>query len=155
LRIIGSAHKNMVDKMATNNIVVAGIIFHAGKVLILRRSIDEDIFPGMWELPSGKKKASENITDCLFREILEETGLMIKIIQLVSFFEYKITRDKRITESIQINYLAEPVNFKEVIKLSEEHQKFAWVGKREIKKYNLSAETRSVVSQAFAVVPKK
>lgn len=39
---------------------------------------EEGLLGGLWEFPGGKCKPDELITDCITREILEETGLTVK-----------------------------------------------------------------------------
>ena len=47
----------MINKPIIQKIVLAGVVFNKqGKALILQRNDNEDIYPGMWELPSGKRE---------------------------------------------------------------------------------------------------
>ena len=80
------------EKTIIQKIVVGGVVFKEGKVLILQRSSDETVFPDMWELPSGKREPLETSADTLHREILEETGINIEIIMPVSVFDYQIEK---------------------------------------------------------------
>jgi len=60
----------MKNKKIVQKIVVAGVIVNkGGRVLILQRNKNEDIFPNMWELPSGKREFLEDSESCLIREI--------------------------------------------------------------------------------------
>ncbi len=44
-----------------------------GRVLLIRRSDNK-----MWALPAGGIEAGESVTDCLRREVREETGLIVE-----------------------------------------------------------------------------
>jgi mutator protein MutT len=145
----------MKNKKIVQKIVVAGVIINKeGKVLILQRNKDEEVFPNMWELPSGKREFLEDSQSCLMREIKEETGLSnIKIIMPFYVFEYRIEKPKEIRDTTQINFLVKLLK-KQKIKLSAEHQNFAWISKSEIKNYQLSENTKKVILEAFKLIKK-
>ena len=118
----------------------------------MQRSKDEDIFPGIWELPSGKREFFEDSQSSLTREIKEETGLSkIKIIMPFYVFEYKVEKQEEIRDTTQINFLVKLLEDEEV-KLSKEHQNFAWISKDEVKKYKLSEETKKSILRAFELL---
>jgi len=143
----------MENKKVIQRVVVGGVIFNKeGKVLILQRSKDEDVFPEIWELPSGKREFFEDSQSSLIREIKEETGLSkIKIIIPFYVFEYKVEKQEEIRDTTQINFLVKLLEDEE-IKLSEEHQNFAWISKDEIEKYKLSEATKNVILKAFELL---
>jgi mutator protein MutT len=145
----------MKNKKIVQKIVVAGVIINKeGKVLILQRNKDEEVFPNMWELPSGKREFLEDSQSCLMREIKEETGLSnIKIIMPFYVFEYQIEKPKEIRDTTQINFLVKLLK-KQKVKLSTEHQNFAWISKNEIKNYQLSENTKKVILEAFKLIKK-
>ena len=142
------------NKKIVQKIVLAGVIIDKdNKILILQRNKDEDIFPEMWELPSGKREFFEDYESCLIREIKEETGLDVNIIMPFSVFDYQIEELGEIRDTTQINFLVKVVN-EEKVKLSPEHQNFVWISKNDIKKYKLSKATKKVILKAFELIPK-
>lgn len=61
-------------------LLVAAVIVHdkkAGRVLLLQRGPKSKFAQGMWDLPVGKAKPGEPITETATRELHEETGLII------------------------------------------------------------------------------
>ena len=62
---------------------VIGIILQENKVLLINRK-DKDV----WEFPGGKVKDNEDMEGAVKRELLEELGIHVEIIQ--SFNEYQI-----------------------------------------------------------------
>lgn len=58
--------------------VSAGLIFHAGKLLITQRHADSHL-GGLWEFPGGKREAGESFEQCLARELYEELGIHVEV----------------------------------------------------------------------------
>jgi 8-oxo-dGTP pyrophosphatase MutT (NUDIX family) len=61
-------------------LLVAAVIVHdkkAERVLLLQRGPKSKFAHGMWDLPVGKSKPGEPITQTAARELNEETGLVI------------------------------------------------------------------------------
>lgn len=145
----------MSDKKIVQRVVIGGVIFNKEKkVLILQRSKDEDIFPEMWELPSGKREFLENSESCLMREMKEETGLSnFKIIMPFYVFEYQIEKPEEIRDTTQINFLLKLLGG-EKIKLSSEHQNFAWISRGNTKNLQLSRPVKKAILKAFELMEK-
>jgi len=137
-----------MNKKIIQKIVLAGAIIKNNKILIVQRHKDENIFPNMWELPSGKREFLEPSEHSLLREIKEETGIDVEIIMPFSVFDYEIEKENEIKDSTQITFLVKPTNSFEV-KLSSEHQDFRWIDKNKINDYNLTEKTKNVIKDAF------
>ncbi|MEN8698419.1 NUDIX domain-containing protein [Bacillus infantis] len=58
--------------------VVAGILNEEGKVLIAKRSGNDDL-AGKWEFPGGKVKKKETFERALRRELYEELGIKVRV----------------------------------------------------------------------------
>ncbi|MEK7128761.1 MAG: NUDIX hydrolase [Patescibacteria group bacterium] len=144
---------NEQNKKIVQKIVLGGVVMKEGKVLILQRHKNEDIYPNMWELPSGKREPFELSENSLIREVREETGLDVKIVIPFSVFDYQIEKPDEIRDSTQINFLVTLVN-NQVVVLSEEHQEFAWITREEIDKYDITEATKNVIQEAFEIINK-
>lgn len=77
-------------KQINQKVVAGGVVIYKGKILIVQRSADEESYPNLWELPSGKKEPLEIATDAAVREVKEETDLDTEIIGIVKRKEYQI-----------------------------------------------------------------
>ena len=55
-------------------IVVTGILKDKDLFLVVRRSKEDDLYPGCWEFPGGHIEFGETISDALKRELKEEIG---------------------------------------------------------------------------------
>lgn len=129
-------------------IVLGGAVFDKGKILILERHKNEDVFPELWELPSGKKEPLEVSEAALVREVKEETGLEVEVVTPISIFDYRIEKPDGVRDSTQINFLVVPrsgIN----VSLSPDHQAFAWVTLDDLDKYNPTANLTTAVRKAL------
>ncbi|MFH0995896.1 MAG: A/G-specific adenine glycosylase [Pseudomonadota bacterium] len=59
--------------------VVAGVVYHEGRMLITKRKSD-GLLGGLWEFPGGKILEGESPADACVREIWEETGVSARIV---------------------------------------------------------------------------
>ena len=111
--------------------VVTGVVWHKGKVLILKKSSKDYNYPNRWSFCSGYIKEFESAEDTVLREIKEETGLNAKIVKKGKLFQ----KDDRISKK---SWLIMPflckVNSKKV-KLDHENVEFRWINYKDIKKY--------------------
>ena len=133
-----------MPKTIIQKIVVAAIVLHKNKILLLQRSEKEETFPGLWELPSGKRENLESSMQAIKREVKEETGLRIEVVNPISTFEYIIEKPNFIKDTTQINYLVR-VKGSSKIKISKEHQSFVWVKKKDLSKYKITKEIKKVI----------
>jgi len=121
------------DKDVEREIDVAGAVIYRyneeqkiPEILMIRRAPDDN-WPNVWEFPRGKcdKGPKEKITDCLKREVREETGLTFKVISYLNKYTYVAEKGKR--KSTQYNFLCELIPPDQEIKLSKEHSEHKWV----------------------------
>ncbi len=59
----------------------AGVLVEAGSILLARRA--SSVFPGRWYIPAGFVEANETVEAAAVREMKEETGLDVEIVELV------------------------------------------------------------------------
>ncbi|HKL35808.1 MAG TPA: (deoxy)nucleoside triphosphate pyrophosphohydrolase [Salegentibacter sp.] len=74
--------------------VACAIIEHEGKVLCAQRSSKMHL-PNKWEFPGGKVK-EETLQECLTREIKEELGVEIIILEQLPSNEHSYPESKKI-----------------------------------------------------------
>jgi 8-oxo-dGTP diphosphatase len=74
--------------------VVAAVIERDGKLLITRRREGTHL-SGLWEFPGGKPEAGEASEDALRREILEELGTLVNVIERIETVDWQYP-DKRV-----------------------------------------------------------
>lgn len=134
-------------KKVVQKIVAGGIVLHEGKILIVQRDSNDD-YGDLWEIPSGKREEFEKTVDALVREVKEETNLDVEVGDPVGVFEFIIEKKDETRDMTQVSFLVKPIG-KIDVKLSSEHQNFAWITKDEINDYNISDETKANLIRAF------
>jgi 8-oxo-dGTP diphosphatase len=135
--------KKVVERIANG-----GVIINRGKVLIIQRASNDEYLPDLWEIPGGKREIGEKTIDSVKRELEEETGLKVNVGNPIDIFEYRVEKPEEIRDITQINFLVTPIDDTKV-KLSSEHQNFAWITPGEIDKYNISKEIKETIKKAF------
>jgi 8-oxo-dGTP diphosphatase len=121
--------------------VVGGVIGNKDKALIMKRAAD-DFMGGIYELPSGKLEKGECVEMGLVREVLEETNLVVTHLgKSLSSFDYKSGSGKHTRQLNFDIFVQDPKQ----IKLSEEHEGFAWISSAELANYLVSGEVKAIV----------
>lgn len=79
-----SRKKMMGDDRKSPVLTVDGVLVLEGRVLLIKRTIEP--FVGKWVLPGGHVEYGEKVEDALRREVLEETGLKAREIELIGVY---------------------------------------------------------------------
>ncbi len=112
--------------------IVEAVVFRRTdppEFLTLRRSDNDRIYPGLWQLVSGGIEPGEKAYEAALREIGEEIGLTPEKLfntPLTNTF-YFFTND---TVNVSPVFAAE-VDTADQVKLSPEHQEYRWLKKEE------------------------
>ncbi len=112
-------------------IAVKGIIINRklGKILLTKRSADDDNDANSWENCGGSMEAGEMPEESLRREIREEAGISDIVIIGQPYVTFV---NRAVDPFLVIAYLCE-TNTENIV-LSAEHQDYKWVDKDECKK---------------------
>ena len=104
-------------------VVVSLIIEQDGNILFVKRRASKDHAPNEWEFVSGRVEHGEMPEQAVLREAKEETGLDVKIIELIDTFHFLRGAEK--AQAIGITYHCQTGSNK--IALSSEHSDFCWL----------------------------
>jgi 8-oxo-dGTP diphosphatase len=110
---------------ATNKTVVVavkGLVINNGKVLIVKRSIEDEVGGGTWEFPGGKIDFGENLESALGREINEETNLEVIVEKILYAVSFNTNPSRQV---VLLTYLCRSESRN--VLLSEEHSDYLWV----------------------------
>ncbi|HEU4929530.1 MAG TPA: (deoxy)nucleoside triphosphate pyrophosphohydrolase, partial [Candidatus Krumholzibacteria bacterium] len=67
--------------------IAVGVVSRRGRLLITRRA-ESAMLGGLWEFPGGKIRRGETAEDACRREIREETGLEVDVIEHVASVQH-------------------------------------------------------------------
>lgn len=119
----------------------------AGRILLLRRA-DEDI----WCLPKGTVEAGETLEGTAVREILEETGLKVKLLRPLLTIHYRYYWPPRAVnvDKTVAYFLAEPVGGR--LRLEGGFDEGRWVNRAQANRLLHWKNDRDVVGKAFEIL---
>ena len=110
---------------------------------------------GYWSLPGGVLETGERLEEGIRREVREETGLEIRIIEVVEIFE-RIMRDEKGAAEyhyVLIDYLCRAIGGK--LAASDDVARVEWVPRTLLTQYRITEGTLPVIEKAFQVRAKK
>ncbi len=123
------------------------VINQDGEVLILREasSYEEGTNHGRYHVPGGRVNPGEPFAEALAREVLEETGLKIRIGVPIYQGEWW-PKIKNIQNQIIALYILCFTDSKNV-QLSDEHDKYVWLQPSDHKKYDIMSPEHEVIEE--------
>lgn len=129
-----------------------GIVFRdggAGPDLLMGRRRTERSRP-IWSLPKGTPDAGETTEQTALREVLEETGLKMRILKTVGDVHYHFVRDGvRIDKTVHY-FLMEPTGG-DLADHDHEFEEVRWVPLAEADRLMSFPTERDIVTRAMAV----
>ena len=64
---------------------VGGVVIENGRALLIRRGSEPLL--GQWSIPGGTLELGESLEDGVRRELKEETGLTVRIVEMIEVFD--------------------------------------------------------------------
>lgn len=126
------------------NFACVCIIFNEeNKLLLVRRSEEDDWMAGKFALVGGGIEENEIPEECIIREAKEETNLTLKKPKLVY---------STIEENTFLYVFISKVSNSDKIKLNEEHTGYVWVNSAEIEKYDTVPNLMGMVKKAYEIM---
>lgn len=115
--------------MTEHKIAVAlkAVLVYNRRILMLQRSFEDDVGPGIWEFPGGKLEFGETLRDGLKREIREETGLAARVGQLLYATSFQTGPQRQV---VLLTYLCGCESG--AVRLSQEHEAFLWAARPQL-----------------------
>jgi len=120
-----------------------------GQCLLLRRSAKNKGFIGCWEWPGGKADPGEAFDEALRREVREETGLEIELLHTIGAFDFEMASARIVTLCME----AKPIGG--TLRLSEEHDEYAWVPLEEVLSRDLVPNLKGTAAAYAASIENK
>ncbi|HKV04675.1 MAG TPA: NUDIX hydrolase [Candidatus Acidoferrales bacterium] len=126
---------------------VGGVVISRGRALLIRRGGPP--LEGQWSIPGGTLEVGETLLEGVRRELVEETGIEVRVLDLVEVFE-RINLDavgKARYHFVVLDYLCEAVHGE--ARAGSDVTDVAWAAPSEFEGYALTATATRVLLKAF------
>ena len=135
---------------------VGGVIIEDGHALLIRRGSEP--LRGEWSIPGGTLELGESLQEGVARELLEETGLVVRVLELIEVFD-RIFPDESLSPSegkqqprfhfVIADYLCECVSGEP--RAGSDVTDVAFATEGELGEYRLTETATRVLKKAFAM----
>lgn len=130
---------------------VGGVVIENDQVLLIRRGTEPLI--GQWSIPGGTLELGESLQAGVARELLEETGLEVKVLDLIEAFDRIFPAGDNSTRPryhyVILDYLCERVSGE--ARAGSDVTDVAYVREEELPNYHLTETAARVIRNAFAL----
>jgi 8-oxo-dGTP diphosphatase len=130
---------------------VGALIFRGpgrrGPILLVERGGNP--LKGYWSLPGGLLETGETLEEGVAREVLEETGLRVKVVEFYGIFQ-RIMRDAK--GRAEYHYLLHDYVCKVeggTMKAGDDVARVEWVPRARLKDYKMTEGTCAVIEEAY------
>lgn len=126
---------------------VGGVVISDGRALLIKRGGPP--LKGQWSIPGGMLELGETLVEGVERELAEETGIEIRVLELIEVFE-RIELDaagRARYHFVVLDYLCEAVRGE--VRAGSDVSDVAWAEPSEFGSYGLSETATRVIEKAF------
>jgi 8-oxo-dGTP diphosphatase len=139
---------------------VGGVVVEHGRVLLIRRGSEPLL--GEWSIPGGTLELGETLEEGVARELLEETGLEVRVIELIEVFD-RIYLETAAGESVQkrgprfhyviVDYLCERISGTPAA--GSDVTDVAYAREEELGNFRLTETATRILKKAFAMARRR
>ena len=125
------------------------MIFRRNSILLVERAGNP--LKGYWSLPGGLLETGETLEAGVAREVLEETGLIVKPVKFYGLFQ-RIMRDAK--GRAEYHYLLADYVCKVLggtLQAGDDVSRVEFVPRGRLKEYTMTEGTLSVIQEAYAL----
>jgi 8-oxo-dGTP diphosphatase len=139
---------------------VGGVVIEDGRALLIRRGTEPLL--GQWSIPGGTLELGETLSEGTARELQEETGLDVRVLEMIEVFErinfghgadetWETSEERRRPRFhfVIVDYLCERISGTPVA--GGDVTDVAWAGEDELEKYQLTSTATRVIRKAFSM----
>jgi len=135
---------------------VGGVLMEDGRTLLIKRGSEPLL--GQWSIPGGTLELGESLEDGVAREMLEETGLEVRVLDMIEVFdriflepEAKLVNGKPRPRYhyVIVDYLCERLSG--TARPGGDVTDVAFATQEELKKFHLTPTAMRVLKRAFAI----
>jgi 8-oxo-dGTP diphosphatase len=135
---------------------VGGVIIADGRALLIRRGSEP--LRGEWSIPGGTLELGESLEEGVARELLEETGLAVRVLEVIEVFD-RIFLDENLPSLerkpgprfhfVIVDYLCERISGEPCA--GSDVTDVALASEDELAQYHLTETATRVLKKAFAM----
>jgi ADP-ribose pyrophosphatase YjhB (NUDIX family) len=137
---------------------VGGVVIDAERALLIRRGSHP--LKGEWSIPGGLLEVGETLEQGVARELAEETGLAVRVVELIEVFERIFPAPPGADGTpgdpahpqyhfVILDYLCENSGGK--LSAGSDAQEFVWAREEELAKFDLTVAVTRVLRKAFVM----
>jgi 8-oxo-dGTP diphosphatase len=135
---------------------VGGVVIEGGHALLIRRGCEPLL--GQWSIPGGALELGETLEQGVARELLEETGLEVRVIELIEVFDRIYLQDSAEDSAekkgprfhyVIVDYLCERIGGAAIA--GSDVTEVAFAREEELGKFGLTETATRVLRKAFAM----
>jgi 8-oxo-dGTP diphosphatase len=135
---------------------IGGVVIVEDRALLIRRGSEPML--GHWSIPGGTLELGESLQEGVARELLEETGLTVRVLELIEVFD-RVYRDEYGKDSgpsssprfhfVIVDYLCERISGEAVA--GSDVTEVAFATEAELVHYDLTETATHILRKAFAM----
>jgi 8-oxo-dGTP diphosphatase len=131
---------------------VGGVVVEDGRALLIRRGSEP--LRGEWSIPGGTLELGETLEQGVARELLEETGLQVRVWELIEVFDRIYfgngeSKERPRFHYVIVDFLCERVAGEPVA--SSDVTDVAYAREEELGKFALTETATRILRKAFAM----
>lgn len=135
---------------------VGGVVIENGSALLIRRGSEPLL--GQWSIPGGTLELGESLQQGVARELLEETGLEVRVLELIEVFDRIFPQDGLSADEARakprfhfviVDYLCERISGE--ARAGSDVTDVAFAREEELERYHLTETATRVLQRAFAM----
>jgi 8-oxo-dGTP diphosphatase len=139
---------------------VGGVVIENGRALLIRRGSEP--LRGEWSIPGGTLELGESLQQGVARELLEETGLEVRVVELIEVFDRIFDREVAAAAGgeepqkkrpryhfVIVDYLCERMSGEAMA--ASDVTDVAFAREEELGAYRLTATATRILRKAFAM----
>jgi 8-oxo-dGTP diphosphatase len=135
---------------------IGGVIIDQGRTLLIRRGSEPLL--GEWSIPGGTLELGESLQEGVARELLEETGIKVRVLDLIEVFDRVYLEDGAIAAQTKgrprfhfviVDYLCERLSGEP--RAGSDVTEVAFAREDELTRFHLTETATRVLKKAFAM----
>jgi ADP-ribose pyrophosphatase YjhB (NUDIX family) len=135
---------------------VGGVVIENGRALLIKRGSEPLL--GQWSIPGGTLELGESLQEGVARELLEETGLEVEVLDMIEAFDRIFldpaapdprNRERPKYHYVIVDYLCQRLAGK--AQAASDVTDIAYATEDELEKFHLTATATRVLHRAFAM----